>query len=136
MPTFYRFNPHCSQKHRFFKTALMATGALTLGALLSACATQTGVAEAPSSPDVSAPPPPRVADSAPESSRQGACNIASLEAVGEPLTEARSRELMTQSGARDVRVLPPNSVATMDYREDRLNIELDEDGRVTALRCG
>ncbi|UYG00462.1 I78 family peptidase inhibitor [Halomonas sp. GD1P12] len=121
---------------RFLRTCLTATGALTLGVLLSACAAQTGVAQAPSSPDVSAPPPPRVADNAPPATSQGACNIASLEAVGEPLTEARSRELMSQSGARDVRVLPPNSVATMDYREDRLNIELDEAGRITALRCG
>ncbi|WP_447555257.1 I78 family peptidase inhibitor [Vreelandella sp. EE22] len=118
---------------QFLKTCPVAASALVMALLLSACATQTGTLEAPSSPDVSAPPPPRVSESAPS----GGCAIASLgQAVGEQLTEARTRELQAESGARDVRVLTPDSMATMEYREDRLNIELDERGRISAFRCG
>lgn len=35
-----------------------------------------------------------------------------------------------------VRVLEKDSVATMDYLFNRLNVLLDEDGRVEALTCG
>lgn len=34
------------------------------------------------------------------------------------------------------RILPPGSAMTMDYRPDRLNIELDEFGVITRLFCG
>ena len=35
-----------------------------------------------------------------------------------------------------VRVIPPNSAVTMDYRPDRINFELDEDDRIAVVRCG
>ena len=35
-----------------------------------------------------------------------------------------------------VRVIPPNSAVTMDYRPDRINFELDEDGSIAVVRCG
>ncbi|WP_447927975.1 I78 family peptidase inhibitor [Vreelandella sp. EE27] len=107
--------------------------ALALAVLLSGCTTNTGVAQAPTSPDVSAPPPPRVGETAP----RGECDIARLDQVtGEQLTDARTRELQAESGASDVRVLTPDSSATMDHRADRLNIEVDEAGRISAFRCG
>lgn len=34
------------------------------------------------------------------------------------------------------RVICHNCAVTMDYRADRLNIDLGADGRVTRLRCG
>ncbi|WP_136636423.1 I78 family peptidase inhibitor [Pseudooceanicola onchidii] len=37
---------------------------------------------------------------------------------------------------RDLRILGPDDMATMDYRADRLNIDLDDAGVVTRLRCG
>ncbi|MEI2457284.1 I78 family peptidase inhibitor [Lysobacter firmicutimachus] len=41
-----------------------------------------------------------------------------------------------ESGSRSVRVLEPGTAATMDYREDRLNIDVNERGAITGLRCG
>jgi len=35
-----------------------------------------------------------------------------------------------------VRVLPPGSAMTMDYRRERLNVELGEDGSITRIWCG
>ncbi|AJE45246.1 I78 family peptidase inhibitor [Celeribacter indicus] len=35
-----------------------------------------------------------------------------------------------------VRILPPGSMMTMDHRIDRLNIELDDAGKVTRIWCG
>jgi len=41
-----------------------------------------------------------------------------------------------RSGARTVRVIKPGMAVTMDYRSDRLNVELDEVNTIKALRCG
>jgi Peptidase inhibitor I78 family len=45
-------------------------------------------------------------------------------------------EIATRSGARTVRWIEPGMAVTMDFRPDRLNVELDEDGVITAMRCG
>ncbi len=35
-----------------------------------------------------------------------------------------------------VRILPPNAMVTMDFNPERLNIDVDENGKVTGARCG
>lgn len=35
-----------------------------------------------------------------------------------------------------VRVLPPGAMMTMDYRLDRLNVELSQDDLITRIWCG
>jgi hypothetical protein len=35
-----------------------------------------------------------------------------------------------------VRIIPPDSAVTMDFRPDRINFELDAEGRIAAVRCG
>lgn len=42
----------------------------------------------------------------------------------------------SSSLASTVRVLPPNSIATMDYNPARLNIETDANGIITRVSCG
>lgn len=39
-------------------------------------------------------------------------------------------------GERNIRTIRPGDAVTMDYRPDRLNVELGEDGRIVRLRCG
>jgi hypothetical protein len=56
--------------------------------------------------------------------------------VGKPRSEPLGAEALRRSGARTLRWIPEGSVVTMDYREDRLNIELDRANRVTRIRCG
>lgn len=42
----------------------------------------------------------------------------------------------TVTGAVTLRIIRPGQAVTMDYREDRLNIELDAKNIIVALRCG
>lgn len=41
-----------------------------------------------------------------------------------------------ETGSRNVRVLTPGMAATMDFQQDRLNIDVNERGAITGLRCG
>ena len=37
---------------------------------------------------------------------------------------------------RPARVIEPGMAVTMDYRPDRINFEIDEQGRIAVVRCG
>jgi hypothetical protein len=56
--------------------------------------------------------------------------------AGKPATSELGSEALRLTGARSLRWIPLGSAVTMDYREDRLNIELDGRNRITAVRCG
>ena len=56
--------------------------------------------------------------------------------VGQVLDEALGERAKAATGARGVRVIRPGMAVTMDYRPGRLNIELDEAGRIVRFRCG
>lgn len=56
--------------------------------------------------------------------------------VGRPASQELGAEALRLTGARSLRWIRPGDVVTMDYREDRLNIELDARSRVARLRCG
>ena len=40
------------------------------------------------------------------------------------------------SGARSARVIKPGMAVTMDFREDRVNIDVDAANSIKAIRCG
>ena len=56
--------------------------------------------------------------------------------IGRSGTREVGEEALRLTGAGALRWIPPGAVVTMDYREDRLNIELDGRNKVTAIRCG
>lgn len=67
----------------------------------------------------------------------GACQAdAARSLVGRQASGDLGAEAMRLSGARALRWIRPGDVMTMDYREDRLNVELDSTNRVQAVRCG
>lgn len=70
-----------------------------------------------------------VADDAPPPDGCGAAELQGL--VGQPQSV-----LETMRFSQDLRVIPPGTAVTMDYREDRLNIDLDEAGQITRVWCG
>lgn len=65
------------------------------------------------------------------------CNAEALASlVSRAGTAELGAEAQRRSNARALRWIRPGDAVTMDYREDRLNIELDAEGKVTRLNCG
>lgn len=66
-----------------------------------------------------------------------ACKAESAQAfVGRSASEAVVKQAVAASGAKSVRVIPHDGMVTMDYRGDRLNIQLDQQGNIVAITCG
>ena len=66
-----------------------------------------------------------------------ACSTERLQRfVGRQGTEDVAAAARTRSGATIVRWLRPGMVTTMEFRADRLTIDLDDSGRITGFRCG
>jgi hypothetical protein len=85
---------------------------------LAGCAT-TGDAEGP--------PPASIG----ECSAEGAQGL-----VGRPASAELGAEALRLTGLRQLRWIPEGSAVTMDFRVDRLNIELDSRNRVSRITCG
>jgi hypothetical protein len=56
--------------------------------------------------------------------------------VGRQATQELGAEAVRVTGAGTLRWIPEGSAITMDYRTDRLNIELDRGNRVIRIHCG
>jgi len=56
--------------------------------------------------------------------------------VGQAATTELGAEALRLTGAQRLRWIRPGDAVTMDYREDRLNVHLDAQGRVQRLSCG
>jgi hypothetical protein len=73
----------------------------------------------------------------PEYAGDGYCDgPAGSALVGQPATDATNAEAMRLTHTTKARVIRPGDVVTMDYRMDRVNVEVGEDGRVVRVRCG
>ena len=67
----------------------------------------------------------------------GTCNAAAAQGhIGHQASEAMGAAILRDSGAKTLRWGPPNSVWTMDYREDRVNVRYDEAMTITEITCG
>ena len=75
---------------------------------------------------------PPVAGTAPHACRQ----FSSDTFVGREATAELGAEFQRVSGARVIRWIQPGIVVTMDFREDRLTVRLDERNRVQSASCG
>ena len=109
---------------------------MTMSMSLMACAPSEGGS---SNGPPAAPQPPVGAVSPPEPPPEpsGTCNAAAVQDLrGRHLNDQLLALARERSGARDVRVIQPGEAVTMDYRPDRLNIEVMEDSRILSLRCG
>lgn len=56
--------------------------------------------------------------------------------LGQTADEALVAKAKLQAGADRMRVIKPGMAVTMDYREDRLNLDVDADNKVTRAYCG
>lgn len=67
----------------------------------------------------------------------GVCNAqAASWAIGRAPTQDVVDRATRDSGAKVSRVLRPGQVVTMEYRADRLNIDVNDREAITGLRCG
>ncbi|RZA35666.1 MAG: Elastase inhibitor AFLEI Flags: Precursor [Lysobacteraceae bacterium] len=57
-------------------------------------------------------------------------------AIGKKVTDADVEQARKDSGAESARTLKPNQAVTMEFNANRLNLDLDDAGVVTAIRCG
>jgi hypothetical protein len=90
---------------------------LLTGFALAACAP---VAEPPASP------PP-----------EAACDADMLQGeIGRIVAPDFVEWARSAAGARTVRVIRPGMAVTMDYRQDRLNLSLDEAEKLVRANCG
>lgn len=92
--------------------------ALVAAILLAGCAT----AEAP----------PSVGDASLSLCR----DFASAQFIGREATSELGLAMQRESGARVIRWVQPGMMVTMDFREDRLTVRLDDRNRVQSASCG
>jgi hypothetical protein len=56
--------------------------------------------------------------------------------VGQAGNVANVERIKAASGARDVRRYETGSALTMDFRPDRVNVEVGKDGNIVKIGCG
>ena len=85
--------------------------------------------------DVVAPTPAPVAD-ANDAATQ--CNADAAQSfVGQQAGDDVVAQAQAAAGAEGaVRVIKPGQPVTMDFRADRLNVEIDEQGAIVRISCG
>jgi hypothetical protein len=117
--------------------------ALAAGLALAACATPPQETTPPDDADAGAPqfaeaPPPPAMDApaAPEEPAMTCDPAPGQWAVGQIADEALVAKVRADTHSDRVRVIRPGMAVTMDWREDRLNLEVDADNRVLTVRCG
>ena len=67
----------------------------------------------------------------------GTCSMGGLkDVIGTPYSAEVVERARTASRSTSVRIIRPGTAVTMDYRVDRLNIDLDAHDVVTGLHCG
>ncbi|GHC26802.1 hypothetical protein GCM10010082_20080 [Kushneria pakistanensis] len=72
-----------------------------------------------------------------ENRAQQACGADRLKGLtGARLDQDVRQQIVDQSQARQFRVLAPDTMQTMDYHEDRLNIRVNEQGVIQSFNCG
>jgi len=102
------------------------TGAALIvsGFLLAGCSTAPKPDDAPRPPDVK--PVPEDAC--------GAQTVGSL--VGTILNDTVQARIADRSRAADIRVMEPGKSYTMDHREERLNVKVNDQRMITDIFCG
>lgn len=65
------------------------------------------------------------------------CNVGKAKTlVGRRRSARVEAEALLLTGAASLRWIAPNTMVTMDYRPDRLNLHLDRRGRILRINCG
>lgn len=91
----------------------------------------SGLAACASTGDDMAPPADAAVDGA------GACNAGPAQQyVGRTADDATVQAAIRASGAAQSRVIDADTMVTLDFREDRVNLWLDAAGKIERITCG
>ena len=85
------------------------------------------------------PPPPPVAQPQWQTPgpQGGACDAAPAERfIGQQATASVIEKARNASGATTARVLRPNQATTREFNHERLNLLINDQGRITSVNCG
>ncbi|MDZ3990936.1 I78 family peptidase inhibitor [Pseudomonas sp. Teo4] len=67
----------------------------------------------------------------------GRCEASGADfAIGKPGSAELVEQARKASGSQMARILKPHDVVTLEYRSERLNLNVDEQGVVTRVNCG
>lgn len=126
-----------SRLHANPLVALLVGASLVLATAACAPARQTLPAEVPASASPSTPTSSPAQQLPTDGDANAQCSAApTTRFVGQALDADVEQQAKAASGARSVRVVRPGMAVTMDYRYDRLNVEVDDAGRILRLHCG
>lgn len=65
------------------------------------------------------------------------CNAMSAQShIGSRATAELGAQLLAETGARQLRWIPPRTAVTMDFRPDRLSVSYDDDMAISRISCG
>lgn len=104
------------------KSRIKALAALGATLSLTACAAQVD-------PETNAPAEPVPSETADSGEACGADMLQPM--LGQPEGEIHEPSL-----PQPYRIIHPGQAVTMDYNPNRLNIQINEDGRVEEIECG
>ncbi len=112
-------------------TAWTLACSVLLGTALTGCASHGPAPAAPGSPAASAPSP------SPASAMVVACNAQPAQfAVGQNSTASIMESARVRAGAQMARILRPGQMVTKEFNAQRLNLQVDANGRILAVNCG
>ena len=67
----------------------------------------------------------------------GPCDASRAQSlIGRTGTGQIAADALSRTGAKSLRWIQPGQAVTMDFRPDRLNIELDAGNRILRITCG
>ncbi|MCO7515001.1 I78 family peptidase inhibitor [Pseudomonas guariconensis] len=74
---------------------------------------------------------------APSAGNDGRCEASGADfAIGKQGTAELLEQARKASGSQLARILKPHDVITLEYRSERLNLNVDDRGVVTRVNCG
>jgi hypothetical protein len=118
-------------KHAVLIAAVALAAACSPSKPADAPAAPAAPTPAAATPTPSDPPPVTAANPVPNPA-EDACNKAAYAAI----IGTTEKDPSVPPASPKVRRIHPGDQVTMDFRADRLNIDIDAKGKITGLRCG
>jgi peptidase inhibitor I78 family protein len=130
--------PTTSARRRLLLALPLAMSMLSLAACAPKQETVSEAAPAASASSENVPAPAETAPPATPGDMAAQCNAGAAQSfVGKDATDTNVGGAKGAAGAKgDVRVIKPGQAVTMDYRGDRLNVEVDDHDAIVRITCG